>query len=62
MNYIVRFAQWVSYEIEADNPDEAIEQAEEQYDYDMRCPISNTVWDEMIIENENGEEIEHGYS
>lgn len=62
MNYIVRFAQWVNYEIEADNADEAIEEAEKQYDYYMRRPIANTVWNEMIVENEKGEEIEHGFS
>ena len=59
MNYTISFAQWVSYEIEADNPDEAIEQAEKQFDRDMRSPIANTVWDEMIVENEDGEEIVH---
>lgn len=62
MKYIISFAQWVSYEIEADNVDEAIEEAEEQYGYDMREPIANTVWDEMIVEDENHKEIEHGYS
>ena len=60
--FTVRFAQWMEYEIEADNVDEAIEQAEEEYDYDMSSPIANTVWDEVIVENEHGEEIEHGYS
>lgn len=60
--YIVRFAQWTEYEIEANSAGEAIEQAEEEFDYDMRRPIANTVWDEIIVENEEGEEIEHGYS
>lgn len=59
MNYTISFAQWVSYEIEADNINEAIEQAEKQFDKDMRSPIANTIWDEMIVENENHEEILH---
>lgn len=60
--FTVRFAQWTEYEIEADNVDEAIEQAEEKYDYDMSSSIASPVWDEVIVENEHGEEIEHGYS
>lgn len=60
--FTVRFAQWTEYKIEADNLDEAIEQAEEEFNYDMRSPIANTVWDEVIVENEHGEEVEHGYS
>ena len=60
--FTIRFAQWTEYKIEADSADEAIEQAEEEFNYDMRSPIANTVWDEMIVENEHGEEIEHGYS
>ena len=60
--YTVRFIQEYTYEVEAKDSDEAIEMAEEEFSFDMRSPIANTVWDEMIVENENGEEIEHGYN
>lgn len=59
--FTVKFAQWTEYEIEADSVDEAIEQAEEEFESDMRSPIANIVWNEMIVDNEEGEEIEHGY-
>jgi hypothetical protein len=59
--FTVSFAQWNVYEVEADNVEEAIEQAEEEFESDMRDPIANIVWDEMIVENEEGEEIKHGY-
>lgn len=60
--FTVSFAQWSVYEVEADNVDEAIEQAEEEFCDDMRNPVANILWDEMIVENEEGEEIEHGYT
>ena len=38
MKYTIRFAQWYDYEIEADNEDEAIELAEEEFESDIRSP------------------------
>lgn len=55
--YTVSFAQWSTYEVEADNVDEAIGQAKEEFNHDMRSPIANTIWDEMTVENEEGEMI-----
>ena len=38
MKYTIRFARWYDYEIEADNEDEAIELAEEEFESDIRSP------------------------
>lgn len=59
--FTVRFAQWNVYEVEADNVDEAIEQAEGEFIDDMITPIAYILWDEMLVENEEGKEIEHEY-
>lgn len=61
MKYTVRFTQWHDYEIEAENVDEAIDLAQEEFESDMHSPIANTVWDEMTVENEDGEELCSGY-
>jgi hypothetical protein len=59
--FTVRFIQQYEYQVEANDVDEAMDNAEEEFSYDMHSPIANTVWDEMIVEDENGEEIAHGY-
>ena len=59
--YTVNFVQWHTYEVEADNVDEAIEQAGEEFRDDMSNPVANTLWDEMVVENEEGKEIAHGF-
>lgn len=59
MKYTVRFAQWYDYEFEADNGDEAVELAQEKFRHDMRSPIAKLIWDEMIVEDENGKELDH---
>ena len=63
--YRVEFAQWYSYEVEADTEDEAVEQAEEEFATDMRSPIANTVPDEGILNkvSDDGEEeeVDHWY-
>lgn len=61
MKYTVRFAQWYDYEFEADSEDEAIELAQEEFWHDMRSPLANLAWDEMIVEDENEKELEHRY-
>lgn len=66
MKYRVKFFQCYEYDIEADNEDEAIENAEEEFKADMCSPIVNTVWDSMecwtIDENDNDDEcIATGY-
>jgi hypothetical protein len=68
MKYCIKFAQWYEYEVEAENIDEAIEAAEENFCDDMRSPIANIVWDEVVVDeiNPNDEfkckEVLHGYS
>lgn len=59
--YTVRFIQEYTYQVEANDVDEAMDNAEEEFSFDMRSPIANTAWDEMIVEDEDGEEIAHGY-
>ena len=58
--FTVRFIQQYEYVIEANDVDEAMDTAEEEFSSDMRSPIANTVWDEMIVEDEDGEEIAYG--
>lgn len=60
--YRIDFAQWYSYEVEAESEDEAIELAEEEFATDMRSPIANVVPDETLVYevDEDGErEIGH---
>lgn len=60
--YRIDFAQWYSYDVEAESEDEAIELAEEEFATDMRSPIANVVPDETLVYevDENGErEIGH---
>ena len=61
-NYRIAFAQWYSYEVEAENEDEALELAEEEFATNMRSPIANVVPDETLVYeiDEDGErEIGH---
>lgn len=60
--YTVFFHQIYEYEVEAENEDEAVNIAEEDFATDMRSPIANTVWDEVEVLDENGNEVIHGYS
>lgn len=60
--YTVFFHQIYEYEVEAENEDEAVNIAEEDFATDMRSPIANTVWDEVKVLDENGNEVIHGYS
>lgn len=47
--YWVDFAQWYSYEVDAEDEDEAVELAEEKFATDMRSPIANVVPDETLV-------------
>lgn len=57
--YCVNFAQWYSYEVEANSPDEAIEFAQDEFLDDVRCPVCRTEYDEVQVEDENGKEVAH---
>ena len=57
--FTVRFTQ--QYEVEANNCDEAIEIAEKALSSNMRSALPDTLWDEMTVEDEYGEEIACGY-
>jgi hypothetical protein len=58
--FTVRFIQQHAYIVEAKDVDEAMDIAEEDFISDMRSPIANTSWEEMIVEDEDGEEIAYG--
>jgi len=47
--YRVRFTQYYSYLVEAENEDEAFEIAEGLFEGDMRVPVANTVWDDVEV-------------
>lgn len=57
MKYTVNLAKWYSYEVEADNMDEAINKATDEYVSDMSYPVCDTEYDSCIVEDENGEKI-----
>lgn len=59
MTYVVSFAQWDTYEVEAENVNEAIDKAYEDFHAEKSRPIANTIYDEVIVENEDGEELAH---
>lgn len=46
-NYRVDFTKYYSYYVEAENEDEAIEIAEEDFRAEMRIPIADTTYDEV---------------
>ena len=60
MLYSVAFAQWHNYEIEAENEEEALTLAEEEFVSDMHSPIANVVWDEVIVYDDKWNEVIHG--
>lgn len=57
--YTVSFAQWHTYEVEADNPKEAINIAQEDFFDDMRRPIANLEYEEVMVEDEDDKEVVH---
>ena len=49
--YTVTVTKYYTYEIEADDEDEAIESALEEYFYpEMRCPIADCFYDDVEVE------------
>lgn len=60
--YTVFFHQIYEYEVEAENENDTVDIAEEDFAVDMRSPIANTVWDEVEVLDENDNEVIHGYS
>ena len=48
--YKIYFTKYYTYYVEAETEDEAIEIAEEDFCADMRCPIADTTYDEVEVE------------
>lgn len=48
--YTVTFIKYYSYDVEADNDDEAIDIAEEDFRADMRRPIADCTYDEVEVD------------
>lgn len=57
MKYTVSLAKWYSYEVEADNMDEAINKATDEYVSDMTSPVCDIDYDSCIVEDENNKVI-----
>ena len=57
MTYTVSFAKWYTYEVEADNIEEAIKQAENEYVDDITSPVCCTDYDSCIVEDENNKTV-----
>lgn len=49
-NYTVTFTLYYTYEVEADNEDEAFDNAYEEFCSDMRYPVASTSYDFVDIE------------
>ena len=49
-NYTVTFTLYYTYEVEADNEDEAFDNAYEEFCSDMRYPVASTSYDFVHIE------------
>lgn len=49
--YIVTFTTYESYEVEADNEDEAVMEAERELEEDRLSPTADTHYDEIEIES-----------
>lgn len=60
MKYTVRFERYYTYEIEADNEDEAFDNAYEEYQSDMRYPIADTWYDWVSVDCEEDEDEGYG--
>lgn len=50
MKYKVYFTQYYSYEVEAEDEDAAVDLAYEDFESDMRRPITRTYYDECEVE------------
>lgn len=50
MKYSVTFTQYFGYDVEADNEEDAIKEAEELFESDMRTPTARTDYDDVTIE------------
>ena len=50
--YKIYFTKYYTYYVEAETEDEAIEIAEGDFEADMRCPIADTTYDEVEVEEE----------
>lgn len=57
MIYTVSLAKWYTYEVEADDIDEAIDKATDEYVSDMSSPVCDTEYDSCIVEDENDNKI-----
>lgn len=49
MKYTVTFVKYYDYEIEANNENEAMDKAHEEYCNSMRSPIADTTYDDVEI-------------
>ena len=57
MKYTVSLAKWYSYEVEADDIDEAIDKATDEYVSDMSSPVCDPEYDSCIVDDENGNRV-----
>jgi hypothetical protein len=56
--YTVTFIQYHTYTVDADNENEALSNAEKEFNADMRSAIAHTYYDDYEIEGGNEEEDE----
>lgn len=50
MEYQVCFTKYYIYNVEADNEEEAIDIAQQEFESDMRHPIADTTYDEVEVD------------
>lgn len=46
----VTYTQYSTYEVEAENEQDALTLAYCEFESDMRCPVANTIYDEVEVE------------
>ena len=56
MKYTVYFTRYYTYDVEADNEDDAFDKAYDEFSSDNRCPIADLSYDEVEIEAEEIDE------
>lgn len=49
MKYLVTFEKYYTYEVEANNEDEAFDNAYEDFRCDMRYPVADTSYDSVEV-------------
>lgn len=56
MSYKVTFVQYYTYDVEAEDEDEACDKAYKEFQSDIRCSVASAWYDDIEIECEDEED------